>query len=126
MNWEFGKPASIFVYARVKTSIFFSIRDLRLLNFPDMELILKCPIINLLTFFILSWLKSEIASQGPLWPIEIFPVLLLLLVLSCNLFETFEAYFEVFMLLLNSEPRWIHSNGLYKIEIIQIRNKVVC
>ena len=91
-----------------------------------MELILKCPIINLLTFFILSWLKSEIVSQGPLWPIEIFPVLLLLLVLSCNLFETFEAYFEVFMLLLNSEPRWIHSNGLYKIEIIQIRNKVDC
>ena len=91
-----------------------------------MELILKCAIINLLTFFILSRLKSEIVSQGPLWPIEIFPVLLLLLVLSCNLFETFEAYFEVFMLLLNSEARWIHSNGLYKIEIIQIRNKVVC
>ena len=65
--------------------------------------------INLLTFFILSWLKLVKVSQGSLWPIENFPLLLVF-----KLFETFEACFEVFMILLNSEARWIHSTGLHK------------
>ena len=76
-----------------------------------MELIFKCPMINLLTFFILNWLKLVKVSQGLLWLIELFPALLVF-----NLFETFEDCFEVFMLLLNSEARWIHSTDLYKTE----------
>ena len=104
MNWELGNLASTFISVRIKISIFSSRRDLSWSNFPDKELISKCPVINLSTFFILSWLKLVNVSQGSSRPIELLP----------NLFETFEACSEVFMLLLNSEARWFYLFKLQK------------
>ena len=69
----------------------------------------------------MTWLKLVKVSQESLWPIQLFPLLLVF-----NLFETFETCFEVIMFLLNSESKWIHSIGLYNIKNIQIRNRVVC
>ena len=44
-----------YCFRKNQASIFFSIIELSWSDFPDMELTFKFPIINLLTFFILSW-----------------------------------------------------------------------
>ena len=56
INYELRirKTCVDFISVRIKTSIFFPIRVLSLSNFPDIKLIFKCPMINLLTFFNLS------------------------------------------------------------------------
>ena len=54
----------------------FSNKRLELIKISWLELMFKCPMINLLTFFFLSWLKLVRLSQRSLWPISLFPVLL--------------------------------------------------
>ena len=74
-----------------------------------MELMFKCPIINLLTFFILNFLKfvkyhTDHYDQSNYFLYFQYSTYLKLL----------KPALEVIMLSLNSESRLIHSTGLYK------------